>query len=367
MKTIKIGSRYEIYDDNIETFDELPAKTYSIRFAKMSGFFLEEHSDLGVREKVYGPHTQKAEKVLRSFNLMDRNLGVILSGDKGIGKSMFGRMLSEMAVAAGYPVLIVDTYYPGISSYLDSIQQEVVVFFDEFDKTVAAIKGGDNEADAQANLLGLFDGLSMGKKLFVITCNDISRLSDYLVNRPGRFHYHFRFDYPSKEEITLYMREHLDEQYYGEIPHVIAFAGKVNLNYDCLRAISFELNLGTSFKDAILDLNIINTNEMLYSMVLQMQDGSKLTNHHCRLNMFDSEETNWWLTDSKGNQVAQIYFCPSDAVYDASTGSYSIEPGMFHLRIDESEEEESVVAVKNTSPLMFYIKKTPGRSLHYAV
>lgn len=67
---------------------------------------------------------------------MDRNLGVILSGDKGIGKSMFGRMLSEMAVASGYPVLIVDTYYPGISSYLDSIQQEVVVFFDEFDKTV---------------------------------------------------------------------------------------------------------------------------------------------------------------------------------------------------------------------------------------
>lgn len=367
MKTIKIGSRYEIYDDNIETFDELPAKTYSIRFANMSGFFLEEHSDLGVREKVYGPHTQKAEKVLRSFSLMDRNLGVILSGDKGIGKSMFGRMLSEMAVASGYPVLIVDTYYPGISSYLDSIQQEVVVFFDEFDKTVAAIKGGDNAADAQANLLGLFDGLSMGKKLFVITCNDISRLSDYLVNRPGRFHYHFRFDYPSKEEITLYMKEHLDEQYYGEIPHVVAFAGKVNLNYDCLRAISFELNLGASFKDAILDLNILNTDEMRYSVILQMQDGSKLSTRNCKLNMFDSTETRCWLTDSDGTDVIQASFCPSDAVYDASTGYYSLEAGMFHVHIDESEEPKSVEAVKKTTPLMLYIKKTPERGLHYAV
>ena len=39
MKAISIGKRYEIYDDSLKAYDKLPAKTYTVRFAKMSGFF----------------------------------------------------------------------------------------------------------------------------------------------------------------------------------------------------------------------------------------------------------------------------------------------------------------------------------------
>lgn len=367
MKVIKIGTQYQIYKDSIETFDVIPPKAYTIRFAKMSGFYLEEHSDLRVQEKVYGPHTAKAEKVLRSFKLMERNLGVILSGDKGIGKSMFGRLLSDMAVSCGYPVLIADTYYPGIDDYLESIQQEVVVFFDEFDKTVACLKAGENEADAQSKLLSLFDGLSMGKKLFVITCNDIRRLSDYLVNRPGRFHYHFRFNYPDKSEIEIYLKDHLSEEYYGEINEVVAFAGKVNLNYDCLRAIAFELNLGTPFKEAIKDLNILDVGEITYSLILHMKDGSRLSCPRCGLQMFSDGLESEWLADSAHVDVARIEFRPSDAVYDARTGSYNLESGMFKLIVDEHEEATSVKAVKETEPLYLQIIKAQSKDLHYAL
>ena len=79
----------------------------------------------------------------------------------------------------------------------------------------------------------------MGKKLFLITCNEIRKLNDYLINRPGRFHYHFRFDYPSYEEIRENLQDKLEEKYYGEIEGVVAFSRKVNFNYDCLRAIIF--------------------------------------------------------------------------------------------------------------------------------
>ena len=41
MKAISIGKRYEIYDDSLKAYDRLPAKTYTVRFEKMSGFFLE--------------------------------------------------------------------------------------------------------------------------------------------------------------------------------------------------------------------------------------------------------------------------------------------------------------------------------------
>ena len=173
----------------------------------MSGFFLEARTDLVVKEKVYGVHPEKADKVIAAFAMFERNLGVILSGDKGIGKSLFARVLSSKAVKTGYPVIIVDQFIPGIASYIESIDQEAVILFDEFDKTFGSIRPGENEADPQSGLLSLFDGTSDGKKLFIITCNSLYNLSDYLVNRPGRFHYHFRFDYPSSEDIREYLTD----------------------------------------------------------------------------------------------------------------------------------------------------------------
>ena len=139
MKAISIGTRYEIHDDTLKSYDNLPAKTYTVRFAQMSGFYLEERTDLAVQEKVYGVHTAKADKVLKSFALFKRSMGVILSGDKGIGKSLFARCLCERAVAAGHPVIIIDQFIPGIAAYIESIDQEAVFLFDEFDKTFGDI------------------------------------------------------------------------------------------------------------------------------------------------------------------------------------------------------------------------------------
>ena len=206
MKAISIGKRYEIYDDSLKAYDRLPAKTYTVRFEKMSGFFLEVRTDLAVKEKVYGIHPEKADKVFQAFTKFERNLGIILSGDKGIGKSLFARILASKAVEDGYPVIIVDQYIPGIASYIESIEQEAVFLLDEFDKTFGSIRSGDGGGDPQAGLLSLFDGTSQGKKLFIITCNSLNRLNDYLVNRPGRFHYHFRFEYPSAEGLWNILR-----------------------------------------------------------------------------------------------------------------------------------------------------------------
>lgn len=139
MKAISIGSRYEIYDDTLKAYDGLPAQTYTVCFSQMTGFFLKVRPDLVVKEPVYGVHPEKAEKVLRSFKVFQRNLGVILSGDKGIGKSLFARLLSAKAVEAGYPVIIVDQAFPGIASYIESIEQEVVSCLTSLTKPLVAI------------------------------------------------------------------------------------------------------------------------------------------------------------------------------------------------------------------------------------
>lgn len=286
MRIIKVGNTFRTYDDSLETFDKLPAQNYVVRFQKNSGFFLEKYADIEIKEKTYGVHMSKVEKVLKAFPKAEKNLGVILSGNKGIGKSLFAKTLAVEATKVGLPVIIVDTYIPGIASFIEEIEQEVMILFDEFDKTFGNIKAADGMANPQTELLTLFDGLAQGKKLYVITCNNLNTLSDYLVNRPGRFHYHFRFDYPTDSEITEYMRDKLHKEYYGEISKVIAFSKRVSLNYDCLRAIAFELNTGLQFQEAIKDMNILHINNTVYIATLYTKDGKKDTEEKS-LDLFD--------------------------------------------------------------------------------
>ena len=197
MKAINLGDNtYDIFDDAMKVYSELPVQSYVVRCSKTRGFFLEKYNDMEIREsKIYGVHNEKIAKVMNMFSSSDRNLGVILSGAKGIGKSLFAKMLANTAIQKGIPVIVVDKYVPGIASYIEEIEQEVMVLFDEFDKTFGEVKSKDGEASPQTDLLTLFDGLSDGKKLFVITCNELRKLNDYLINRPGRIHLRLKLKY----------------------------------------------------------------------------------------------------------------------------------------------------------------------------
>ena len=138
MKVISTGSKFDIYPDDLKSFDRLPANYYVVRFHPKKGFYLEKYTEFQMTEsKIYGIHLEKVHKVLKLFDAFNRNLGVILSGDKGIGKSLFARLLGREAVNNGMPVIIVEGFIEGIGSFIDSIDQEVLVLFDEFDKTFA--------------------------------------------------------------------------------------------------------------------------------------------------------------------------------------------------------------------------------------
>ena len=322
MQVLNTGTVYRIYDESMRAFTQLPPGVYKIAFNPMAGYSLIKSDPIEINEKIYGNHLKKVEKVYNSFKVFPRNLGVILSGDKGIGKSLFAKLLSVKAIENGYPVIMCDTPYPGIADFLGSIQQEIVVLFDEFDKTFAQLEG---QGDPQAEMLTLFDGLYMGKKLFIITCNELRKLNDFLVNRPGRFHYHFRFAYPNDAEVTEYLQDNIAEEFWGEIPAVAEFAKKVDLNYDCLRAIAFELNMGSTFADAAADLNIINIEKNYYNLTLYFKDGTSFKCDNVALDVFGGhgETTQCWLYNKKDPSV-RITFDPSDNTYDYNKGGMII-------------------------------------------
>ena len=353
MQVLNTGTVYRIYDESMRAFTQLPPGVYKIAFNPMAGYSLIKSDPIEINEKIYGNHLKKVEKVYNSFKVFPRNLGVILSGDKGIGKSLFAKLLSVKAIENGYPVIMCDTPYPGIADFLGSIQQEIVVLFDEFDKTFAQLEG---QGDPQAEMLTLFDGLYMGKKLFIITCNELRKLNDFLVNRPGRFHYHFRFAYPNDAEVTEYLQDNIAEEFWGEIPAVAEFAKKVDLNYDCLRAIAFELNMGSTFADAAADLNIINIERNYYNLTLYFKDGTSFKCDNIALDVFGGHgETNQcWLYNKKDPSV-HITFDPSDNTYDYNKGGMIINGS--DVELDYFDEDNYDWSEEKTKQMKARIEK----------
>ena len=102
MNIIRMGEVYRVFDNGIEVSRTLGAGTYEVGFSMQQGFFLNSvrMPDVG-KMKVYGKMNERIEKVMRGFSIADKNLGVILSGEKGIGKSLFAKLVSIRAVAEG--------------------------------------------------------------------------------------------------------------------------------------------------------------------------------------------------------------------------------------------------------------------------
>lgn len=280
MNIVKTGTMIRIFDSSVETGDKIQPGVYNVRCQKMIGFFLEEAKITPVTEKVYGGHEAKLAKVISSYEKAERNLGVILSGDKGIGKTLFTRLAMAEMVKRGYPVLIVNEPYGGLSEFIGSIEQPCVVVFDEFDKNFFI---NDNDAvdktAVQNQMLTLFDGVIPGHKLFIITCNDLGKVSTYLVNRPGRFRYHIRFGYPKEEDVRQYLRDNVGDKLKKDDEDCVAkFAMLVPQSYDCLNAIAAELANGESFASAMDMLNIVNiAGDKAYNISVVLMDSQGKT------------------------------------------------------------------------------------------
>jgi hypothetical protein len=183
-------------DGAVKIFDKLPAKAYQVEYnPAINQFWLVETSSPERPSKIYGDLCQKAEKIINTFlDRPNKNTGVLLSGEKGSGKTLLAKLVTEDMIRKNIPVIIISKTFPdtALATFLTSIDDRCVVIFEEFEKMYKETDSSDNENN-QEGLLSLFDGVYAGNKLFILTINQIYAVNDHLLSRPGRLYYYFKF------------------------------------------------------------------------------------------------------------------------------------------------------------------------------
>lgn len=179
---------------------------------------------------------------------MRKNTGVMLSGEKGSGKTLLAKNVSFLAAKEGIPTVIVDSSFgentQGMVNLLANISQPCVILFDEFDKTFG-------KKEQQDLLLTLIDGMSEASKLFVFTRN-AGFLSEFFVNRPSRVFYSFNYDKISLESLLGYVEDNIINKAYLKdftALHEVC----TQLSFDVVQGLVEELNRfpDTTFKECL--------------------------------------------------------------------------------------------------------------------
>ncbi len=236
--------------------ERLPAGTYSVGHSKLRGYYLERIADFEVPGKLYGDVNRQATRILSTFLARPAGTGVLLSGQKGAGKTMLTKRLAQLAaVEHGVPTVVVNEDFHGdeFNAFIGGMNQPVVILIDEFEKLY--------DRETQPQLLTLFDGLYNSKKLFLLTCNDRHRVDTHMINRPGRLYYALDFAGLSAEFIGEYCADKLKNQANTRgVQTVAAFFD--SFSFDMLQALVEEMNrYGETASQAMTMLNMRPQNE----------------------------------------------------------------------------------------------------------
>jgi hypothetical protein len=178
--------------------DSLPKAVYLLKYEKMIGMFLEKVSDNFIfNHELYNSGSDRIiKRCVNSWNKSETNLGILFNGLKGSGKSVTAKLICN---EINLPVILINKNIGDISEYINNIQQDIIIFIDEFEKIFPYQMHSRNNEDDKANkdsnmLLSLMDGAftSEYKRLFIATTNTLI-INPFLLERPSRFRYTFNF------------------------------------------------------------------------------------------------------------------------------------------------------------------------------
>lgn len=215
---------------------KIPGGIYILKCSESGQHYIETIDTFTLPPKLYGDTTRHTKRIITTF--MDRGgaTGVLLSGEKGSGKTLLAKNVAIEAAKLDIPTIVINDSYCGdaFNTFLQNIDQPTILLFDEFEKVYS-------KAEYQEAILTLMDGVFPTKKLFMLTCNNSFKINENMKNRPGRIYYMMNFEGLSPEFVREYGIDNLYNQ--DNLEDLVRIAGIFNeFNFDMLKAMVEEMN-----------------------------------------------------------------------------------------------------------------------------
>jgi broad-specificity NMP kinase len=228
------GNSYSQIDPNFEVTQALPVGVYNLELT-MFGWKLFKFADNFVFPyKLYSLENEFVDHVLKTYENTIGNLGILLNGTKGTGKTVTAKVLANRL---NLPVIVLKSMgdrNQSMIEYLSSLNCDCVLFMDEFEK---------NFAEKDSTVLQIMDGVynSNHRKIFLLTTNNMS-INENLVGRPSRIRYVKHFGNLSMNTVNEYLDDALECAEARE--EILEFVDSLTIStIDILKTIVNEVNI----------------------------------------------------------------------------------------------------------------------------
>lgn len=233
---VQTGINFNRMQGPIISYNEIPVGVYKISMSKQ-GFYLEYvMSEFVFDYKIYGLQEDFINHVIKTYNeAQTGNLGILLNGTKGTGKTVAAKMIANRL---HLPVIIVQNMGQEMNlqmmNYLSTeINFDCVFFFDEYEKTF----------DKDTTILSFMDGVynSESRKVFLLTTNTLS-IDRNLIGRPSRILYLKKFGNLEIEAASEFLDDTLNNKEYKQ--EVLEFINLLSIStIDILKNVVKEINI----------------------------------------------------------------------------------------------------------------------------
>jgi hypothetical protein len=271
------GSSFSLAEDNFTVHPKLEKGLYDLRFNMETGISLEKIGEsFQFDYKLYNLDNKFIDHVVNSYKNapVKKNMGVLLNGERGTGKTVCAKYLANLL---DLPIIAISGECPGLTNFIMSIKQDVIFFFDEFEKN---FRRGTNEYDEDQSgesLLSIMDGVyNTGfSHIFILTTNEL-RINKNFLSRPSRIKYLKTFDsVMSKEVLEEIADDFLNDASKKE--ELIAFVSTLEFaSIDIIKSIIEEMNIhncGIDEFKRFFNVSISEYTYCYYSTYIYERDG----------------------------------------------------------------------------------------------
>lgn len=247
------------------TFDKIPNGVYELVLT-MTGAYLNKVSDkFEFNYKLYGMEQSFIDHAIKSFDSLPKNMGVLLSGLKGTGKTVTAKQLANLS---NLPVILVTSATIGALGYFNDVEQPLCFFFDEFEKIIK-----QDDQMRMSEVLSFVDGtVTTQKHLMLFTSNSI-RVNEFFIDRPGRIRYIKKFHSLNLEIVKEVIEDRLkDKSHAKELIEWVTYFKFLTI--DLLISIIDEINIHNMSVEAFKEFFNADNDKTPYSVKYKFIDVS---------------------------------------------------------------------------------------------